>query len=587
MAELDARETLFLELINRARLDPLAEAARYNLSDLNLGTSGITAAPKQILADNSLLNDSAQGHANWIIDTDTFSHTGAGGSSPTQRMQNAGFALNGSWQTAENISWSGTTGLIDANAAVLKQHEGLFLSAGHRHNILNGELREIGVGTSIGAFVQNGTSFDSMASAFNFAASGAAHFVGGVTYNDSNNDHFYSIGEGRGGITAQLMSGASVLASTASQSAGAFALATTASGTLEVVFSGGGTATTGAMFTAGNDNLKFDFVDSNTIATNVSATLTRSGVGLELIGIENVNATGNSLGNALTGNRGDNIMNGAAGSDTIDGGAGTDTVVLNGAASSYSISKTAAGGFALKAADGSVDTVLNVERFQFDNGTLTAAQLPIGTVPAPTPDPTPTPPPNPTPDPTPTPPPDVPPTQGAVLNSVRGGGADDVLRGTTGNDLIRGFAGADRISGAAGDDVLSGGSGNDSLRGQDGHDRLNGGLGHDVLAGGAGRDWFDFTTVLSAKNADTMLGFNTAEDMIALKKTVYTAVGAALTASEFHIGSGAHDGSDRVIYNSATGSLSYDADGTGALAAVRFATLDKGLALSFADFVII
>jgi serralysin len=152
---------------------------------------------------------------------------------------------------------------------------------------------------------------------------------------------------------------------------------------------------------------------------------------------------------------------------------------------------------------------------------------------------------------------------------------------------MSGYAGADRMSGAGGHDVLSGGTGNDSLRGQDGHDRLNGGSGHDILSGGAGRDRFDFTSFLSVNNADTVLGFNTVDDTIALKKTVYTAVGSTLTAPEFHIGASAHDRSDRVIYNSATGNLSYDADGTGASIAVRFATLDKGLALSFADFVII
>lgn len=60
-----------------------------------------------------------------------------------------------------------------------------------------------------------------------------------------------------------------------------------------------------------------------------------------------------------------------------------------------------------------------------------------------------------------------------------------------------------------------------------------------------------------------------------------------LAASAFWVGSAAHLASDRIIYNSATGGLFYDADGTGAAAAVRFATVGTGLGLTNADFVVI
>ena len=50
---------------------------------------------------------------------------------------------------------------------------------------------------------------------------------------------------------------------------------------------------------------------------------------------------------------------------------------------------------------------------------------------------------------------------------------------------------------------------------------------------------------------------------------------------------GAHDASDRVIYNMTTGSLYYDPDGTGGTAAVRFAVLTGSPdALTNADFVV-
>ena len=53
MADATAREQLILEMINRARMDPEGEAARYGIS-LNQGlTAGtISSAPKQVLAFN-------------------------------------------------------------------------------------------------------------------------------------------------------------------------------------------------------------------------------------------------------------------------------------------------------------------------------------------------------------------------------------------------------------------------------------------------------------------------------------------------------------------------------------------------------
>ena len=53
------------------------------------------------------------------------------------------------------------------------------------------------------------------------------------------------------------------------------------------------------------------------------------------------------------------------------------------------------------------------------------------------------------------------------------------------------------------------------------------------------------------------------------------------------IGSAAADADDRIVYNQATGQLFYDADGSGAGAAVHFATLTARRPSPRADFTVI
>jgi Ca2+-binding RTX toxin-like protein len=48
-----------------------------------------------------------------------------------------------------------------------------------------------------------------------------------------------------------------------------------------------------------------------------------------------------------------------------------------------------------------------------------------------------------------------------------------------------------------------------------------------------------------------------------------------LKAAAFFIGTVAHDADDRIVYNKATGALFFDVDGSGAHAAIQFATLSK------------
>ena len=63
--------------------------------------------------------------------------------------------------------------------------------------------------------------------------------------------------------------------------------------------------------------------------------------------------------------------------------------------------------------------------------------------------------------------------------------------------------------------------------------------------------------------------------------------GRTLSASAFVVGTAAGDANDRIIYNTATGDLFYDRDGTGATAAVQFAHLNGTTAISNTNFLVV
>jgi serralysin len=113
---------------------------------------------------------------------------------------------------------------------------------------------------------------------------------------------------------------------------------------------------------------------------------------------------------------------------------------------------------------------------------------------------------------------------------------------------------------------------------------LNGGLGADALNGGAGLDTFVFASALGAGNIDAITGFNASDDVIHLSSAVFGVAAGTLAASAFVIGAAAADADDRIIYDSATGALYFDADGNGGGGAVQFAQLAAALALTNDDF---
>lgn len=165
----------------------------------------------------------------------------------------------------------------------------------------------------------------------------------------------------------------------------------------------------------------------------------------------------------------------------------------------------------------------------------------------------------------------------AMLSSS--GTTSAVLTGNARANVITGNAGANTLNGEAGADVLRGGLGNDILIG---------GLGRDKLDGGKGKDIFLFNTALGSAHVDTILAYVPKDDTIRLDDAIFTGLHRGkLPADAFHLGRTAEDAEDRILYDKGTGSLYYDADGTGGLAAIRFSVLANKPAIGAGEFVIV
>jgi serralysin len=230
-------------------------------------------------------------------------------------------------------------------------------------------------------------------------------------------------------------------------------------------------------------------------------------------------------------------------------------------------------------------------------------------------------------------------------------GGDDILVGEDGNDTLYGGDGNDQLYGGSGADQLSGGAGNDlyfvtdaanvitegsgqgndavytsvsytltagaeveflgtnldagtaainlvgnefanTIVGNAGANILDGGGGNDTLIGLGGADTFAFTTALGAGNVDTIVGFagvgTDGDDRIALSHSIFAGLSlGVLHPNDFILGTAAQDVTDRIIYDSNTGAVYFDADGTGPAAAIQFAQLAPMTALTSVDFIVI
>lgn len=132
---------------------------------------------------------------------------------------------------------------------------------------------------------------------------------------------------------------------------------------------------------------------------------------------------------------------------------------------------------------------------------------------------------------------------------------------------------------------FTGTHGADTITGTSGTNVFHGGFGSDVLRAGKGADTFVFDTTIGNGDVDRIIGFDTAKDKIVLDKAVFDGLSAgALAGDAFVVGTAARDANDRVIYDQSTGSLFYDADGSGSGKAVQFAKLDPNTVLTASHF---
>ncbi len=384
---------------------------------------------------------------------------------------------------------------------------------------------------------------------------------------------------------------------------------------------------------------------TDTVIASASFTLMDSVDDLRLTGSADLSANGNTLANSVIGNSGRNVINGGGGKDSLDGGESGDLYVITGARDQFQgeiqdtgtsgndsirvtysglgyvtlnerdtgIEMVVAGTGTGAIADTSGTAAISISATKVLNALTITGNAGInrisGTAFGDTID------------------------GGADKDSMSGGGGDDTYfvdnikdrvseRALGGNDIVYSSAsfklskavetliltGSDNLTGTgnnetntlngnSGDNLLDGFKGEDILRGFDGNDTLIGGLGSDTLDGGSGADAFFFkASPKTLDGFDTILDFSRAQgDTIALAKAGFRGLGSVLgtiTADQFQSGAGvdtARDATDRILYNTSTGNLWYDADGLGTLGPILIAQLGVGSnpTLSHADIFLV
>lgn len=215
-----AEEQAYIEYINRARANPVAEAARlaaatdpailfaYTYFGVNLTTmqNEISVIPAaQPLAPNAKLTNAARGHSQWMYANGVQTHVQANPTKTTaNRLTESGYLWYGDnigESVAGNASnpWHGHAGFeVDWGPGGAG---GMQAGRGHRFTNHFQEFREIGVGVTNGVKGNLGPQWVTQ----DFAEPEEWQSFGtGVAYYDLNNNNFYDVGEGIGGLNVSM-----------------------------------------------------------------------------------------------------------------------------------------------------------------------------------------------------------------------------------------------------------------------------------------------------------------------------------------------------------------------------------------------
>jgi len=262
-----AQEQFMLELLNRARMNPVEEASLLGI-DLNEGLAAGTLStnPRQPLAFNNELTAAARSHSQDMLDNDFFAHTNLAGNSPFDRIQAAGYTYT---TAGENLAYVGTTATLSQaliNTFVQDSHEDLFvdegiIGRGHRINMLNANFKEIGIGIVDGSFNNGNADFNVVMSTQNFATQpNAKAILLGVIYADADNNAFYTPGEGIGDVSIVILNTATNTTQTLySMTAGGYQVALQ-TGVYDITYTFDGNTQFVNDLVIGVDNVKSDWL---------------------------------------------------------------------------------------------------------------------------------------------------------------------------------------------------------------------------------------------------------------------------------------------------------------------------------------
>lgn len=287
---------LYLELINRARKNPSAEATRLinitdpiiqsayhqpgNPVDLVLMASQFSIySPAQPLSFNSKLTAAAQGHTMYMFNTGVQEHDEPNGFTLGPRVQAQGYAFHyvgeNIYAYAKYVEYGHAGFEVDWGGSPATG--GMQSPPGHRNSIHDGDFAEVGI------FVYHGTNTvgsnatvgpQLVTQDFGTPAT-ATTFITGVAYFDWNGNSFYDVGEGIGTVKVTV-DGVNTYAVTSFS--GAYSIPVPANQTYTVRFNLGGVETTSSV-TVGTSSVKLDYTPrAVSTAVTASPSITFAGV---------------------------------------------------------------------------------------------------------------------------------------------------------------------------------------------------------------------------------------------------------------------------------------------------------------------